>query len=168
MKILSGLYKSRNIKTDPRASFRPTSARVRKSLFDILGTLDGLSVLDLFAGSGILGFEAMSRGASRVTSVESDPKFAKLIRQNAGDLGVVCDIKRMDAFAYLQSCSRFDIIFADPPYGKADLQLLLELCLNKLHNGGRLVIESSKHNPELDGGKIREYGDTRLTFFSHE
>ncbi len=168
MRIISGTYKSRKITTDPKASFRPTSARVRKSLFDLLGPVSGLSILDLFAGSGILGFEAMSRGGSKLSSVEMNTKYVKLIRQNAVELGVECDVIKIDAFTYLKTCPQFDIIFADPPYGDTDLQLLLELCLNKLHKGGRLVIESSKHDLELDGGKVKEYGDTRLTIFTHE
>ena len=95
-------------------------------------------------------------------------KYVKLIRQNAVELGVECDVIKIDAFTYLKTCPQFDIIFADPPYGNTDLQLLLELCLNKLHKGGRLVIESSKHDLKLDGGKVKEYGDTRLTIFTHE
>lgn len=168
MKILSGLYKSRSVKTESNASYRPTSSRVRKSLFDILGSLDGLDVLDLFAGSGILGFEAMSRGGSSVTFVEKNASSVHLIKQNAAALGLDCRVRKTDVTAYLQSCPPFDLIFADPPYGKFDLQSLVELCLNNLNNGGRLIIESSKHDAELSGGKIKHYGDTRLTFFTHE
>ena len=168
MKILSGLYKSRSVKTIQNASYRPTVSRVRKSLFDILGPLNGLDILDLFAGSGILGFEAMSRGGSFVTFIENNASSALLIQQNAAALGVECSVRKTDVIDYLQSCPQFDLIFADPPYGKIELQSLVELCLINLNNGGRLVLESSKHDAELSGGKIKQYGDTRLTFFTHE
>ena len=72
MKILSGQYKGLEIKTDKSLSYRPTSSRVRKSIFDILGSLQKLSVLDIFAGSGILGFEAASRGATKVSFVDNN------------------------------------------------------------------------------------------------
>ena len=78
MNILSGRYKGLEIKTNKRLSYRPTSSKVRKSIFDILGSLHGLSVLDIFAGSGILGFEAASRGAAKLTFVDNNRKVIAL------------------------------------------------------------------------------------------
>ena len=83
MKILSGQYKGLEIKTDKNLSYRPTSSRVRKSIFDILGSLQKLSVLDIFAGSGILGFEAASRGATKISFVDNNRKAIQLIKSNS-------------------------------------------------------------------------------------
>jgi len=82
MRILAGRYKGRSIKTISSSSYRPTQSRIRKSLFDILGPLDGISFLDLYAGSGIIGFEAASRGAIDVTFVENNYITIKLLHKN--------------------------------------------------------------------------------------
>ena len=118
MNILAGRFKGHNIRTVAKASYRPTASRIRKSIFDILGDLDGCSVLDLFAGSGILGFEAASRGAAEITFVDNDRRNVKLIHLNSQILQNQVDIKvvRKDWIRYLRMRYKFDIIFADPPY----------------------------------------------------
>ena len=83
MNIIAGRYKGLQIKTSKNLLYRPTSSRVRKSIFDILGNLNSLSVLDIFAGSGILGFEAASRGASEITFVDNNRKLIELIKTNS-------------------------------------------------------------------------------------
>ncbi|MBT3216323.1 MAG: methyltransferase [Candidatus Marinimicrobia bacterium] len=168
MKILSGQYKGIFIRTESKSTYRPTAARVRKSLFDILGPLENLTILDLFSGSGMLGFEAMSRGGRALTFVEDNASANKLLLLNAKNIGLKCTIKRSDVLKFLTNCPHYDLILADPPYGKYDLQLLVELCLKKLNYGGRLVVESSKHDAVLNGIKIKKYGDTRITFFTNE
>ena len=103
LSILAGTYKGTRLKTPEAANTRPTSARVRKSLFDILGDLSGSSVLDLFAGTGALGLEAASRGAVSVTFVESERKAVESIKKN-GLLfqGVKLDVIRQDVFRFLK------------------------------------------------------------------
>ena len=83
MNIIAGRFNGQKIRTSAKASYRPTTSRVRKSIFDILGDLEGCSVLDLFAGSGILGFEAASRGAAAVTFVDNDRRNVQLIHVNS-------------------------------------------------------------------------------------
>lgn len=122
MRILTGAYKGRVLRTVKGLSVRPATGRVRQTVFDILshrGALEGSSVLDLFAGSGSLGIESVSRGAARVTFVESDPEAVRYLEQNIRMLG--CDgnaeILTMDAMAYAGARRRaFDLVFADPPY----------------------------------------------------
>ena len=128
MNILAGRFKGQNIRTSAKASYRPTTSRVRKSIFDILGDLEGCSVLDLFAGSGILGFEAASRGAAAVTFVDNDRRNVQLIHvniqilQDQVDMNVVCK----EWFRYFRVRYEYDIIFADPPYGTIVIAKLFE------------------------------------------
>ena len=168
MNILSGRYKGLEIKTNKRLSYRPTSSKVRKSIFDILGNLHGLSVLDIFAGSGILGFEAASRGAEKLTFVDNNRKVIELIKANCYKLGnevqsnVFCS--KWDMF--LKQKYQYDIIFADPPYGKIDIAQLTEKCFSSLLNNGRFILESSKRDDIPTGGIIKHYGDTIVTILT--
>ncbi len=129
MKIIGGIYKGRNIRYPHGAvNLRPTSALVRKAIFDmvgsisifgVLGVIEGAEVADIYAGTGMLGIEAISRGAGRVTFVESNHRAAMSIKQNLDDLGVPVSRysiihSRVDRF--LRSSSMFDIAFVDAPY----------------------------------------------------
>lgn len=169
LSILAGTYKGTRLKTPEAANTRPTSARVRKSLFDILGDLSGSSVLDLFAGTGALGLEAASRGAVSVTFVESERKAVESIKKN-GLLfqGVKLDVIRQDVFRFLKkNGSLFDLILADPPYGKVNLDGLAELALQWLSPEGRLMIESSvRESWRPERARVKEYGDTQISIFS--
>ena len=168
MNILSGRYKGIEIKTSKSLSYRPTSSKVRKSIFDILGNLQGLSVLDIFAGSGILGFEAASRGASILTFVDNNRKVIKLIKENSHKLNnevksYVC-CSQWDRF--LKQKNQYDIIFADPPYGKIDIDQLTKKCFSSLLNNGRFILESSKRDNIPPGGVSKNYGDTIVTIWT--
>ena len=168
MRIMAGHYKNLQIKTSSKLLYRPTSSRVRKSIFDILGNLKDLSVLDIFAGSGILGFEAASRGASELTFVDNNRKIIDLIRYNCTKLdnevltNVFCN--RWDIF--MKKEYKYDIIFADPPYGKIDIMRLMEKGLSSLLNNGRFVLESSKRDTIPDGGTSKVFGDTAVTIWT--
>ncbi len=169
LSILAGVYKGTRISSPSSARARPTSARVRKSLFDILGNLAGTSVLDLFAGTGALGFEAASRGASAVTFVEREKKLSGSIQKNSLLFDVMdIKVKTEDSFRFLKRCEdKFDLILADPPYGAVDLDLLLESACTSLKSGGRFVIESAvREGWQPSEGKIRTYGDTQLAFIT--
>ena len=171
LSILGGLYRGRKIRSNFNRNLRPTSSKVRKSLFDILGNLSGYSVLYLFAGTGLVGFEAASRGASSVVFVEKNKKLSDSISKNSI---LFCEasiiVERQNSYMYLNNCkSQFDIIFADPPYNSIDLNTLLELSYNNLRPKGQIIIESStRQNWSPKNGKIRTYGDTQLTFFNNE
>ena len=168
MNILAGRFKGQKIRTIAKASYRPTTSRVRKSIFDMLGNLEGCSVLDLFAGSGILGFEAASRGAVAVTFVDNDRRNVQLMYVNSQflqdqvDMKVVCK----DWCHYLRMQHEYDIIFADPPYGKIDIGKLVEKCLSTLLNNGRFVLETSSRESIPVGGRSKKFGDTMITIWT--
>src|SRR4051812_18161400 len=123
MRVIAGAYKGRRLQAPKGSETRPTSDRVREALFSILGDVEGLRVLDLYAGSGALGIEALSRGAGQTVFVESGRRAADAIRAN---LRAVGDPDAMiwvgDALAYLRRAdpeAPFDLVFADPPYSSA-------------------------------------------------
>ncbi len=161
----------------PRSGTRPTTDRVRESLFNVLTArleLDGATVLDLYAGSGALGLEALSRGASSVVFVESDSRAADVITNNIAALGVSGATVRRGAVAAVLACGGrpVDLIFADPPYEVAATDI--ERVLGALTDGGWTapgtvaVIERPAGGPELtwpagwEPWPSRTYGDTRL------
>ena len=128
MRIVGGEYRSRRLRVAMRPGLRPTPDRVRETLFNWLGQqLGAIACLDLFAGSGALGFEAASRGAARVVMVENDPAAAELLRQNRAALGASnVEIIRGDALGYLKSVNtRFDLVFLDPPFRQNAVPALL-------------------------------------------
>ena len=162
----------------PRTGTRPTTDRVRESLFNVLTArldLDGLSVLDLYAGSGALGLEALSRGAASAVFVESDQRAAGVITKNIKALGVTgTTVRRGPVAVVLEAGSMHpvDLVLADPPYDVAAAEI--ENVLTALTGGGWtasgtvVVIERAASGPPLtwpDGWQVwpsRTYGDTRL------
>mgnify|MGYP000023473529 FL=1 len=172
MQILAGQYKGRRIVTLPRLSYRPTQSRIRKSLFDIVGGLDGKAVLDLYAGSGILGFEAASRGAEEITFVENNPDMVRLLYKNRNLFkNTNFSIKKLDAVTFLHSCGTYDLILADPPYenfaqnNKIDGKSLVDLCLTKVKLHGQFILEMPS-KIDLTGTREKIYGDTKLVFWN--
>lgn len=147
MRIIGGLWRSRWLRFPETAGLRPTPDRIRETLFNWLGqTLDGQTCLDLFAGSGALGFEAASRGARSVTLVERDPRTWRALRDNSRLLGAQqIEVIEVDALAFLGSDSRrFDIVFLDPPYGLQLLPELLSRLPPHLEAGARIYLEAAK------------------------
>jgi 16S rRNA (guanine966-N2)-methyltransferase len=122
MRIIAGIYRSRILSSPKGDKTRPTTDRARESLFNVLEhriTFDGSSVLDLFSGSGALGFEALSRGSANAVFVDNTKEAASVIKDNAVSLGAadVVTIIKKDVYSWIPSANRqFDIIFADPPY----------------------------------------------------
>jgi 16S rRNA (guanine966-N2)-methyltransferase len=145
VRIIAGKWRSRIVKFPAAAQLRPTPDRVRETLFNWLGQrLDGLACLDLFAGSGALGFEALSRGASRVVMVERDRDIARGLRESALTLEAAgLDVVESDALAYVtRAGERFDLVFLDPPYA-TDLAVRSMAALPpRLNPGARVYIES--------------------------
>lgn len=171
MRIVAGEHKGRKLRTPPGQGTRPTSDRVREALFSILGPVDGLRVLDLYAGSGALGIEALSRGAAAATFVESDGWAAEAIRANLAAIGREGDeVVERDVPGWLRSAGRYDLVFCDPPYdGAARLAgPLSELLPGVAAPEARIVTESAKRNPHaLDHPRRdeRTYGDTRIAIY---
>src|SRR6188508_1826397 len=119
VRIIGGKWRSRVLRFPPAAQLRPTPDRVRETLFNWLGQrLDGLACVDLFAGSGALGFEALSRGASRAVMVESDRAVAQALRENAKALEAAgLQVVQRDALAFLEEPGeKFDLAFVDAPF----------------------------------------------------
>lgn len=167
MQILAGRYKGVSIQTSAKYEYRPTQSKVRKSLFDILGDLSDKTVIDLFAGSGILGFEALSRMAKSVIFVENNKNLVRLLYKNRIKIDEQnCSIKKNDAYKFIKEGHLADLILVDPPYGQKDLNLLIELCLNMLNPGGILVLETSIEDQHNRGDSERVYGSTKLSFWS--
>ena len=123
VRIIGGKWKGRKIEVVQRPSLRPTMDRVRETVFNWLGTeIEGARVLDLFAGTGALAFEALSRGAASATLVEHDQRTASALRAQAGRLHAVCEIHNVPALPWLrrQATWRWDIVFVDPPFERPD------------------------------------------------
>jgi 16S rRNA (guanine966-N2)-methyltransferase len=182
MRITGGEYRSRTLETPRGNATRPTSDRVREALFAILGgerDWVGANVLDLYAGTGALAFEALSRGAAHATLVESARPALQAIEANAKALGVaprvhVVPLTVERALAALRR-SGFDLVFADPPYelvktGAAPRAIAGILAGGVLSDEGRMVLEHGKGEaaPEIAGVRLRvsrRYGDTVISFY---
>jgi len=141
---------------------------VREALFSILGDVTGARVLDLFAGSGALGIEALSRGAGAATFVERDARAAALVRRNLDSLDLAGAVVRRDALSFLRSADGpYDLVLIDPPYDSASrlAEPLSELLPRLLSEDARIVTESDKRTPLLlpfPLARERVYGDTRI------
>ena len=181
MRVVAGEYRGRRLRAPAGRSTRPTADRVREALFSMLGSVVGLRVLDLFAGSGALGIEALSRGAREATFVDSDPRAVAAIRRNLDDLGLgpgatgaapVTAVLRREAIAYLSAATGpFDLVFVDPPYSSAPRLAapLGERLPAATTDSARIVTESDRRRPlELPLPLVREraYGDTRIAIHS--
>jgi 16S rRNA (guanine966-N2)-methyltransferase len=145
VRIIGGEWRSRLVRFPDAPGLRPTPDRVRETLFNWLGQrLDGQSCLDLFAGSGALGFEALSRGAKRVVMVERDRATAAALRASATSLGAAnLEIVDMDALRYLdRPAERFDVVFVDPPYAENLVPAVLQRLAAHLAPGARVYAES--------------------------
>ncbi len=173
MRILAGQYKNREIKTPKGEKTRPTSSKVRGSVFDILQNhIENASFLDLFAGSGAMGLEALSRGAASSTFIEVDRAAADCIRKNLSHLGLSQNLFQQEASTAIKRLikmgSTFDIIYIDPPYAM-EITPFLETLSPLLAKEGILLLEQSKRatvSPKtLTLYDQRHFGDTTLLFF---
>ena len=145
MRIIAGEFRGRRIAVAPNPGLRPTPDRVRETLFNWLGQrLDGLACLDLFAGSGALGFEAASRGAARVVMVEQERTIHAALRKFQDAIASKnTQLVLGDAYAYLANCEeRFDVVFLDPPFRQNALPGLLERLPARLAPGARVYLEA--------------------------
>ncbi len=181
MRIVAGIHKGRALASPKSNDIRPTTDRVREAMFNILShSIEGFTfaqarVLDLFAGTGALGLEALSRGAKFIQFIEQDATARGLIRSNAETLGATGQIKiwRRDAtnLSKLESIPPFNLVFLDPPYGKGlgDKALVELLNGGWLQEGAVVVLEEGKSAqvevPEkLTLITVRDYGDTVTRF----
>ena len=173
MRIIAGEWRGRSIEAPPGRGTRPTADRVRETLFSMLvsrlGSFDDLNVADLFAGSGALGLEALSRGAASATFVESDPAAAAAIRRNADALGAANRARVLSGSALaLARSDPFDVIFADPPYVQGAGSNIVRAVVHSrwLAPGGWISVETS-HDDDLHPGELtldasRDVGRAKL------
>lgn len=186
MRVVAGKYGGRQLRSPRGSKTRPTADKVREALFSALGSIEGANVLDLFAGTGALGIEALSRGASSAVFVESDRAASRALSENlhaivGEDEAGSFELHRRDARVVLQQIGRkaqaggahFDLVFIDPPYARAQqysewLSQHLPLCLT---SDAVVVIECESRNPltlkfetqtNLPPAQERRYGDTLL------
>lgn len=183
-RIIAGFAGSRELKV-PSAGTRPTSDRVREAVFSVLEARDvitGAQVLDLYAGSGALGLEALSRGAAQVTLVEKNAKAAGIISRNAelvreaGSLPMTATkVVTAAVNSYLQNAvASFDLVFVDPPYDLTDAELThtLEALVPHLGAQAEVVVERSSRSPEpvvpegLSLERVKNYGETAVYWFA--
>lgn len=183
LRIVGGEARGRRVRVPEDGRVRPTSDRVKEALFDILGQrVAGSRVLDLFAGSGNLGLEALSRGAAAATFVDRDPRCRQVIGRNLADLGYRerARVLAGDALAVLRRLAargeRFDLVFLDPPYAAG----LLVPALEAVAEGGLLAEDglaaaehAARDEPPARVGRLvrrarRQYGDTSLSFYAPE
>ena len=167
MRIVAGQYGGRRLVLPKNERVRPTADRVREAWMSILGAavLDA-KVLDLFAGSGALGLEALSRGAAHVTFVELHPASLEALERNIAALDVAdrVSVYRGDAMRYAERAEEraFDVVLADPPYSIDFAQRLVALF--RRHPFGRILSVEHRSDLSLNGDDTRRYGDTSITF----
>jgi len=182
MRVVAGEFKSRTVKPPKGVNIRMTLDKVKEAIFDILGnSVEGSAFLDLYAGSGNVGIEAMSRGAERVFFVDNNPKCVKTIEGNLNSLGLLglekCQVLFYEAFKavdyFKKNDIKFDFVFIDPPYykeiAKKTLNYISDCAI--LHRNAFVLVEHYKKDElpqscgKLSLAKARAYGDTVLSFF---
>jgi 16S rRNA (guanine966-N2)-methyltransferase len=174
VRIVAGSRKGHRISAPPGLTTRPTSDRVRENVFNIVASwVEGAQVLDLFAGSGAMGLEALSRGAVRAVLVEQDERACKTIDANLEKLrltGAELVCRDVDTFV-ASDTRRYDLIFCDPPYDEYPRfePILARYAPRLLADDGLLVLETSSRAPEPDvpltKRTTRRYGSARITLF---
>ena len=175
MRITGGVHRGRVLKVPEGMEVRPTQDRVREALFNILmHDIAGARFLDLFAGSGAVGLEALSRGATSATFVELNARHISFIKANATQLKIAPEIVQADAYRYISDFSGypFDIVYADPPYALGEERGFLEMTQtlaerNVVRPGGLFIAETTSRTalgeaPGWDLCRDREYGKSRL------
>lgn len=178
MRVITGKYKGRRFDIPRTFKARPTTDFAKENIFNVLNAytdFDGATALDLFAGTGSISIELLSRGCNRVVSVEADRQHADFIRKCMTTLGTDNNILiKGDVFRFLKSChQQFDIIFADPPYALQNLETLPSLILDShlLTDNGIFVLEHGKSNDFSQYPcfvEHREYGSVNFSLFKYQ
>lgn len=175
MRVITGTLRGRKLAEPQGLDIRPTADQVKEAIFNIIqGDVEGRSCLDLFAGTGQLGIEALSRGAKDCVFVDQSRTAVQLVRQNLQKCGLEQRVYQTDALRYLESAEQYDLIFLDPPYhmGLYGEVLSRIKAFDKLRTGGIIVVESSAElEPESPGAPYRKlrsyrYGKIRVTTFT--
>ncbi len=177
MRVITGTARGRRLKTPEGMDIRPTTDNVKESIFNIIQfDIEGRRVLDLFAGTGQLGIECLSRGASEVVFVDSSRDAIKIVKDNLKTCGFSAPVLQMDALSYLRSCGKFDLIIIDPPYDSGIYDSVLETInlVDILSDGGIIICESRREKslPEMTApyrkAKEYNYGKVKLCLYRKE
>lgn len=173
MRIIGGSAKGRQIRAPRSRAVRPMTDYVREAIFDVLGPVDGLTVLDVYAGSGALGLEALSRGAAEATGIEKNRGVSHTIVKNLEHLGFTdryhLRVIPVEKWLLRKENRHYDIVFVDPPYEEFDPGVVSKLA-RYLNSGGVLVISQSKRQEPVEAVgleliKSRRYGEANISFY---
>ena len=175
MRVITGSARGRKLKTPAGYDVRPTTDNVKESIFNIIQfDIEGRNVLDLFAGTGQLGIEALSRGAAKAVFVDSSMESLKTVKENLSVCGMKAQTVKTDALSFLNSgCGKFDIIFIDPPYDSDIYEKVLKNInlFDILSNGGIIIVECRRERqlPEMEKPyyKNREYNYGKIKIVSY-
>lgn len=175
MRVITGTARGRKLREPKDMSVRPTTDMVKEAIFSIVQfDVPGRRVLDLFAGTGQLGIEALSRGAAECVFVDNSPSSIALVRENLALCDMQATVVRSDALSYLRRCGKFDLVFLDPPYHAGIYEDVLHglFSFDILSDGGIILVESER-GESMPGapapyvrGKTYNYGKISLTLYS--
>jgi 16S rRNA (guanine966-N2)-methyltransferase len=183
MRVTAGAERGRKLRAPRGATTRPTGSKVREAIFNILGPLPPNPVLDLFAGTGALGIEALSRGASRATFVERDQRALSALHRNLRSFDLASRARVLDSSVEMalhrlsaEEPEKFAWVFVDPPYAAGEVESVLSLLSGGriLENGAVVIVEHDRHNIPPDRVGVLEmvdrrfYGDTGLSFYRQQ
>ncbi len=177
MRVISGSARGKRLKEPQGSDIRPTTDRVKEAVFNICQfDIEGRRVLDLFGGTGQLGIEAGSRGASQVDIIDAARESIRLIRENVRAAGVEARVVQSDALAFLRQCGTYDLIFVDPPYdsGLAEKALAQIKAFDILSNGGIIICETGAETslpvpkPPYYLKKQYRYGKVKITTYTKD
>jgi len=177
MRIITGTARGRKLKTPENYDIRPTGDNVKESMFNIIQfDIEGRRVLDLFAGTGQLGIECLSRGAESAVFIDQSREAVKIVRENLKTCGLSATVLQEDAIAFLKHCGTFDLIFVDPPYDSGLYEPVLKQInlVDILSDGGIIVCEARRETalPEMTAPyykrKEYNYGKVKLGIYTKE
>ena len=174
MRVITGTARGRRLKTPENYDIRPTTDNVKESVFNIIQfDIEGRRVLDLFAGTGQLGIECLSRGAAEAVFIDENTAAVKIVKENLKTCGFTAAVLQQDALGYLRHCGRFDLVFVDPPYDSELYESVLETInsVDILSDGGIILCESRREKtlPDMRAPyrkkKKYNYGRVKLTVY---
>ena len=174
MRVITGTARGRRLKTPENYDIRPTTDNVKESVFNIIQfDIEGRRVLDLFAGTGQLGIECLSRGAAEAVFIDENTAAVKIVKANLKTCGFTAAVLQQDALSYLRHCGKFDLVFVDPPYDSGLYESVLETInsVDILSDGGIILCESRREKtlPDMRAPyrkkKEYNYGRVKLTVY---
>ena len=174
MRVITGTARGRRLRTPENYDIRPTTDNVKESVFNIIQfDIEGRRVLDLFAGTGQLGIECLSRGAAEAVFIDENTAAVKIVKENLRTCGFTAAVLQQDALSYLRHCGKFDLVFVDPPYDSGLYESVLETInsVDILSDGGIILCESrrEKQLPDMRAPyrkkKEYNYGRVKLTVY---